>query len=69
MLILLRIKTLPSEWQSREGHLAVVDRLLQDPRVDPSDFNNDAVRLASEHGHHAVVERLKQDSRVNNKAT
>ena len=51
-------------WASRKGHLAVVERLLQDRRVDPRDVNNYAIRKASEYGHLAVVERLLQDRRV-----
>ena len=50
---------------SREGHLSVVERLLQDARVDPSANNNFAIRLASEHRHFPVVERLLHDARVN----
>jgi hypothetical protein len=46
------------------GHLAVVDLLLQDARVDPSANNNDAVRRAVENGHIAVVDRLLEDDRV-----
>jgi hypothetical protein len=46
------------------GHLAVVERLLQDKRVDPSADDNYAVRLAAQRGHLAVVERLLQDERV-----
>jgi hypothetical protein len=46
------------------GHLAVVERLLQDPRVDPSAGNNNTIRWASANGHHLVVERLLQYPRV-----
>jgi ankyrin repeat protein len=46
------------------GHLAVVERLLQDKRVDPSADSNHAVRFAAQNGHLAVVERLLQDPRV-----
>jgi hypothetical protein len=46
------------------GHLAVVERLLQDVRVDPSADNNYAVRLAAVGGHVAVVKRLLQGARV-----
>jgi hypothetical protein len=46
------------------GHLAVVERLLQDPRVDPSAGNNGAIQNASANGHLEVVERLLQDPRV-----
>jgi surface antigen len=50
---------------SRYGHIAVVERLLQDPRVDPSADDDDAFDLASKYGHVAVVNRLLQDPRVN----
>ena len=62
------------------GHLAVVERLLQDPvpshpyrgasrpsvrrDVDPSADDNLAIRCASQNGHLAVIERLLQDTRV-----
>jgi hypothetical protein len=45
------------------GHLAVVERLLQDVRVDPSGDDNYAVRWAAENGHPAV-DRLLDDDRV-----
>jgi hypothetical protein len=46
------------------GHLAVVERLLQDEHIDPSADDNYAVRWATVRGHLAVVERLLQDERV-----
>jgi ankyrin repeat protein len=46
------------------GHLAVVERLLQDVRVDPSADDNYAVLWASQRGHLAVVDRLLEDDRV-----
>jgi len=49
---------------AQNGHIAVVDRLLQDKRVDPSANDNYAVRFAADSGHLAVVERLLQDKRV-----
>jgi len=48
---------------SKNGHLNVVERLLQDKRVNPS-YGNYAIRYASMYGHLAVVERLLQDKRV-----
>jgi hypothetical protein len=51
-------------WAARKGHLAVIERLLQDERVDPSADNNYAVRLAAENGQLAIVDRLLQDQRV-----
>ena len=47
------------------GHLKVVNRLLQDERVDPSDRNNEAIQWAAHNGHLDVVKRLLQDLRVN----
>jgi len=41
-----------------------VERLLQDPRVDPSANGNNAIQCASDKGHTTVVERLLQDPRV-----
>ena len=49
---------------SKYGHLSIVDRLLQDPRADPSADGNYAIRSASENGHLPVVDRLLQDARV-----
>jgi surface antigen len=49
---------------AENGHLAVVERLLQDERVNPSDGNNLAVRSAAHYGHLEVVERLLEDDRV-----
>jgi hypothetical protein len=43
------------------GHVDVVDCLLQYAMFDPSADDNYAVRLAARHGHIAVVERLLQD--------
>jgi hypothetical protein len=49
---------------SYDGHLTIVERLLQDKRVDPSADDNKAIRWASDNGYLAVVERLLQDERV-----
>jgi len=49
---------------SENGHLPVVDRLLQDPRVDPLDAGNLAIRRAHSQGHAAVVSRLLHCPRV-----
>ena len=50
-------------WTSQLGHVAVVDRLLQEDRsrVDPSVDNNFAIQWASRNGHIAVVDRLLQE--------
>lgn len=52
-----------------EGHLLVVETLLQDMRVDPSDDDNDAVKTAAEYGELAILDRLLQDKRVDPSAT
>jgi hypothetical protein len=46
------------------GHIAVVEKLLQDPRVDPCADDNYAIRQAFKNGHLAVVERLLKDKRI-----
>jgi hypothetical protein len=48
---------------AENGHIAVVDRLLQDVRVDPSADGNSAIQIAAYYNL-AVVERLLQDKRV-----
>jgi ankyrin repeat protein len=46
---------------SRDGHVAIVDRLLQDKKItDLSSYNNFAIRVACHCGHVAVVDRLLQ---------
>ncbi len=50
--------------QQTRGHIEVVERLLQDPRVDPSVDDNDALVSACENGHSEVALRLLQDGRV-----
>ncbi len=47
------------------GHIAIVNRLLQDNRVDPGDGDNYAIIIASQKGYLTVVNRLLQDKRVN----
>ena len=49
---------------SWNGHLVVVERLLQDERVNPSAGDNYAIKYAAGKGHLAVVDRLLQDKRV-----
>lgn len=51
-------------WACYGGHIAVVHRLLADPRVDPSARCQAAVIAAAAQGHAAVVERLQADPRV-----
>jgi hypothetical protein len=45
--------------------LQIVNFLLQDPRIDPTVFDNFAVRVACENGHEKVVAMLLKDARVN----
>lgn len=49
---------------SGDGHLGVVEGLLQDRRVDPSAPNNAAINDASKKRHFDVVTRLIMDDRV-----
>jgi hypothetical protein len=49
----------------RDNDVSLLDLLLQDPRVDPSMGDNQAILEASRKGHLAVVDRLLQDPRVN----
>jgi surface antigen len=49
---------------AENGHVAVVDQLLRDPRVDSSFYDNEAVLYAARNGHLAIVEQLLQDKRV-----
>ncbi len=35
-------------WASTNGHLQIVERLLEDPRVNPGDSNSEAIQWASE---------------------
>ena len=38
--------------------MSVVSLLLKDQRVDPSDYNNKAIRMASENDHASVIKEL-----------
>ena len=49
---------------SRKGKFKVVQLLLNNDRVDPTDGSNDAVRLATQNGHDDVVNLLMTDPRV-----
>lgn len=49
--------------------LKVVERLLQDPRVDPSDQKNEAIIKASMNCRLNFVKRLLQDARVDPNCT
>jgi hypothetical protein len=47
------------------GHSKIVELLLEDERVHPGVFSNEALRHACMHGHLDVVKLLLQDKRVN----
>jgi ankyrin repeat protein len=49
---------------AEKGHLDVVERLLNDNRVNPVDDGNFAIIWAADKGHLDVVERLLKDKRV-----
>jgi hypothetical protein len=49
---------------SNYDFLEIVKLLLQDNRVDPSDFNNYAIKAAIENENLKIIELLLQDSRV-----
>ena len=46
------------------GHAKSVERLIQDPRVDPTAKDNEAVQCAACYGRTEIVKMLLQDSRV-----
>jgi len=49
---------------AENGHLEMVNRLLEDSRVDPSAANNRAIQYASKNGHLKIVRILLEDFRV-----
>ena len=51
---------------SRHGHINIVELLLNDSRVNPSDDENGAIEAASHEGRNEVIELLWQDKRVKN---
>lgn len=54
----------PIEYVTTKGHYELVNRLLQDPRVDPSVNKNSSILFAVSFGHHSIVNRLLEDPRV-----
>ena len=62
-LLTLRELKLPTR-RAENGHLDVVELLLNDPRVDPSAQNNKALRRAKKNNYQEVVELLLKDPRV-----
>lgn len=51
-------------WAAERNELNMVERLLLDPRIDPSVAENGAIREAARNGNIAVVKRLLKDRRV-----
>jgi len=54
----------PIVWACRNGHVAVVDHLLKDPRVDVCVAENAALLFAVRNGHIDVVRALLHDGRA-----
>jgi hypothetical protein len=54
----------PIRWATFHGHLTTVNKLLQNPKVDPSAFDNYAIMQAAINGHLEMVNRLLEDPRV-----
>jgi hypothetical protein len=52
------MNNLPIRLAAQNGCIRVLNMLLQDTRVGPSDENDSALTKAFIFGHHAVVERL-----------
>lgn len=48
-----------------DSHVSIVEELLQDERVDPGVWYNDAIEKFSRHGYLSIVDRLLKDERVN----
>ena len=53
-------------YASDQVNLPMVNRLLQDKRIDPATKNNYIIRSASKKGQIPVVRRLLQEERVRN---
>ena len=51
-------------WAAERNEVNMVERLLLDPRIDPSVAENSAIREASRNGNIAVVKRLLADPRT-----
>ena len=54
----------PLIWAVENNKLECVSSLLKDPRVDPSEKDNQAIRYASLYGHTEIVRLLLQHPRV-----
>ena len=46
-----------------QGDLETINRYLKDG-TDPSEWDNEAIRMASKHGHFEVVKLLLNDERI-----
>ncbi|KAI8893950.1 hypothetical protein BC833DRAFT_606729 [Globomyces pollinis-pini] len=60
---------LDSNWlvyAAKNGHLNLINRMLDEPSIDPTIHSNDAITEACSHGHVSIVQRLLLDSRVVN---
>jgi ankyrin repeat protein len=55
----------PIRWASFFGHLELVNKLLQNPKVNPAVWKNEPIRVASARDHIDIVNRLLEDPRVN----
>eukprot|EP01118_Nematostelium_gracile_P010026 TRINITY_DN3410_c0_g1_i1.p1 TRINITY_DN3410_c0_g1~~TRINITY_DN3410_c0_g1_i1.p1 ORF type:complete len:230 (-),score=54.45 TRINITY_DN3410_c0_g1_i1:32-721(-) len=53
----------------QRGHLDVVDRLLNDKRIDPSSSRCRSLYIARDRGYSQIVERLQNDARVQKSIT
>ena len=51
-------------WACCNGHIAVVDRLIQDRRVDPSGDDDGPIKISICQGYTDIVYLLLQDARV-----
>ncbi|KAJ3276180.1 hypothetical protein HDV01_005628 [Terramyces sp. JEL0728] len=51
-------------YASKYGYAQIVNELLQNPRVHPSDYKNVCLLSASQNGHSSVVQVLLKDGRV-----
>jgi ankyrin repeat protein len=49
---------------ARNGHLDIVERFLEDERVNPAAYSNEALAMAATGGHSTVVARLLKNERV-----
>lgn len=60
----LQLQGVPLRLAATHGWLEVVDRLLADPRIDPTADNNAALMWAIDKGHTPIALRLLADPRI-----